>query len=227
MMQAARRKAAEEIWLTLAELFKYPEDDFLNQLLDGSVDKALHDLFHQAGYDIGEPELKHRASGHADLKHLYACCFLGAIRPYAVPIESVYKVWTTDPSAQVSIAASKGYLMGDSAIHVRHLLEHFGLEIPSEYASMPDHLAILLELAAYFIANRPEADTAIFLADHFDWLDDFQEALVKTDEHDFYSYAVELVKGAVRSEQEQLSSFAPVQENTSDPRQLNRRERHP
>lgn len=209
MAENSRRDAAAEIFTILAELFKYPDEVLLQQIGDGSVDDALENLFAQAGYLLPRPSLQQHAMVHSDLRRMYTSCFLGVEKPCAVPVESVYKVWTTDPSAQIGISSSKGYLMGDSALHILHLLEHFGLEAPSEYAQIPDHLAILLELLAYCLQHRTAEETATFLADHFDWLGDLKAALAQTKEHAFYTYAVDLVRAAASAAGHQLASPSP------------------
>ena len=80
--------------------------------------------------------------------------------------------------------------MGDSALHIKYLLETLALEIPKEYEGMPDHLTILLEIYAFLNQEgmRQEADD--FLGDHFDWLPALSEALAKVENSDFYLYAV-------------------------------------
>ncbi|UTW68982.1 molecular chaperone TorD family protein [Anaerobacillus sp. HL2] len=75
--------------------------------------------------------------------------FSGIKQPFAPPIESLYKQWTTDPTAQVSIAKNKGYLMGDAALHMKYLYDQYQIEVPEGFSNMPDHLTLQLEFLAF------------------------------------------------------------------------------
>lgn len=198
--EARRKTAAEEIYLILAEFFKFPTAEFYDDIRSGRVDEQLRALFFEAGYVSEEIELRHHVGSFEEMKANYSRCFLGMTRPFALPVESVYKVWTTDPTAQVSIANSKGYLMGDSALHIQHLFQQFQLEVPQEYEKMPDHLTILLELLAVIIRERGIAERTTFIRDHFDWLDDFLEALSPVPGHELYTHVTKTVQRCVDNE---------------------------
>lgn len=68
----------------------------------------------------------------------------GALRP----IESVYKPWTSDPTAELALARSRGWLGGDPAAHLRDLYQAVGITTPRALAHAPDHLALELEFMA-------------------------------------------------------------------------------
>ena len=63
-------------------------------------------------------------------------------------VESTYKPWTTDKGCGMVFAASKGLVMGDSALHMREIYRLASLEVPEQFRSMPDHLVLELEFLA-------------------------------------------------------------------------------
>jgi len=202
-----RQELAEEIFLILAEFFKYPTEDFYNNILSGDVDKQLKAFFEAVDYKLKPPQFSFWVSDFKGLRAEYSSSFLGITAPFAVPVESVYKVWTNDPSFQIPIANSKGHVMGDSALHILHLFEHFQLQIPEEYREMPDHLTILLELYAFMIKERPLQECKVFLKDHFDWLDDFEEVLSNISECKFYLYVLDVLKKVIKEEEKYLEKI--------------------
>jgi len=199
-----REQAVAEIFLILAEFYKYPTESFYNQIASGDVDKYLIALSENAGYQLEFIQFSSQIESCKKLQGEYSRSFLGITSPFAMPVESVYKVWTTNPSAQVPIANSKGYVMGDSALHILHLFEHFQLEVPEEYALTPDHLTILLELYAFLSKERSPNECSIFLKEHFDWLEDFQKELSKVQNITFYLYVIEVLREVIRQEQQCL-----------------------
>ena len=75
---------------------------------------------------------------------------------------------------------------------------------------MPDHLLLLLELLSFLLENRPTAEAALFLRQHFDWLDSFAEALKAIDTENpaddlakrFYQLALFRLKQSVQCQME-------------------------
>jgi len=195
-----RKEALEEIYVILAEFYKYPTERFFDEVADGSIEDRLKELFKKAEYNYSNIFLKGQLANFQEMKKCYMHCFLGATNPYAPPIESVYKVWTTDPSVDMAMAKNKGYLFGDAALHVRHLFEHYRLEIPVEFSKMPDHLTLLLEFLSFMIASSSDSEVKQYLNDHFDWLDDFKKELSKVENSSFYLDITEIVIQAVRDE---------------------------
>lgn len=197
--------AKEEIYLILAEFYKNPNEDFYLQFNNGSIDKRLKELFTIADYGFpSTPSFKNRFIDYVSFKQSYTCCFSGVTKPYALPIESVYKVWTTDPESEM--LNSKGYIFGDSALHIKYLFNYFQLEIPNEYSSMPDHLTLLLEFLAFLIKNRTSTEVKQFITDHFDWLEDFKKELSVIDNSSFFINVTELVIYVTQNELTSIST---------------------
>jgi TorA maturation chaperone TorD len=199
-VEAERRKAAAAVFQILAECFKRPQEQFVTQLRTGQVDQELRNLTVLAGYTVESIDFACLAKELSLMAADYDRCLAGIFPPFVLPVESLYKRWTEDPSAQVAIASSKGYLWGDSALHIQYLLVELQLKIPEEYAQMPDHLALLLELLAYMLTMRPRAECQDFLTDHFDWLTDLAEAVRQFPGHKFFSYALDMTQAAIQSE---------------------------
>ena len=162
-----------EVFLLLSEAFKQPSDQFVveqNKLVQ-FLDKAMQELNYSlprelyADWPTLLPDLPSATAA-------YRQSFLFPVHSRVVPVESVFRRWTTDASAEVPFAAEKGLLLSDYALHMRDLYETFGINIPADYESMPDHLCLELEFAALLLEHNEEAKHGIFLAEHLNWLDD-------------------------------------------------------
>lgn len=204
---AIRKEAKEEIYLILAEFYKFPTEEFYLELSNNLTVNRLRELFKLIGFDYKWINmLKCEFSGFNELKASYINCFLGINQNGALPIESIYKVWTSDPGIEMAIGTEKGYLFGDSALHMLHLYEKFQLSIPEEYRNIPDHLTLLLEFLAFLIRDYQEKDVHQLLIDHFDWLDDFNLELKKTDNSSFFVKVTELLIALVNFERNRLET---------------------
>ena len=201
-----RAEAIEEIYLILAEFYKFPTEEFYQEIIAGGIDQRLQELWRLAGYRSYEVELTKYVDQFPEMKQSYMQCFMGVTKPYAPPVESVYKVWTTDPSAELSIASSKGYFMGDAALHIRYLFEQFQISIPEEYKNMPDHLTLLLEFLSYLLREDRKEFAKQFIIDHFDWLDEFMQELKQLEQSSLFVEVTALVKLAVEDELKQLET---------------------
>lgn len=85
-------------------------------------------------------------------------------------VESVYKPWTLDESAEVPFKAETGWLGGDAAAHMQDLINRLGVELPLEVRGMPDHIAVEMEVMSLLAEGADPDAQAIFLAQHLDWL---------------------------------------------------------
>jgi putative dimethyl sulfoxide reductase chaperone len=180
-----KKTECADVFIVLADLYKQPTREIWHEIqqqdllkkLEGSVNE-----FFSIDFSIEEvlPE------NYEEFAELYMTSIGSTQKEAALPIESLYKQWTLDETCTLPFARDKGYILGDSALHINYLLEKLKIEIPNELQGMPDHLAILLELLAYFIEHAPESSTAEFLDDHFDWLDEFESQLSKVSVHPFY-----------------------------------------
>lgn len=95
----------------------------------------------------------------------------------ALPVESLYKPWSTAPGN--AFGAQRGLYLGDSAQHIQAVCAALELDVPERYAAMPDHLSLLLDLLALFVESGNAQAAADLAADHFDWLGDYDVALAR------------------------------------------------
>lgn len=112
--------------------------------------------------------------------------FTGGLPESALPIESLYV------PASVCGAADQEYLR-EPALYLRDLMASLGLEVPSDFASCPDHLSIELEMAAFLYAENP-AGARDFLAHRFAWLPAYAARLKSINaDASFYVAAIEVL----------------------------------
>ena len=213
---SANNPAAAELFGLLSAFWQPPDELFWHNLADGSVDAELANFSQLAGFSPLSPSrtsFQHTLPTLDALKLFYLRCFIGIGKQSSLPVESIYKKWTEDPTARLPIAGSTGYLMGDPALHAKYLLDHYQLQVPPDYRMMPDHLLLLLELLAYLLENRPPEESRTFLNQHFDWLDSFGkavEAIAADDSEDskakqFYQLALQTLIQAVQCQSEKYA----------------------
>lgn len=95
----------------------------------------------------------------------------------ALPVESLYKPWTSAPGSQ--FGGARGLYLGDPARHVQALYDALQVEVPERFAAMPDHLSLLVELLSLYVEAGNAETAQQFARDHFDWLDAYDDALAK------------------------------------------------
>ncbi|MDI6725347.1 MAG: molecular chaperone TorD family protein [Smithellaceae bacterium] len=85
-------------------------------------------------------------------------------------VESVYKPWTLDRSAELPFMSEAGWLGGDAASHLRDMMGELGIELSPEIQATPDHLSVELEIISLLVEEADPDAQATFLAQHLDWL---------------------------------------------------------
>lgn len=198
-----------EIFRILSEFYKFPEIGFYEALQQREIWCELAEAMQKHGFssDVFDELQEHiMFASYEDMKRAYCLTFISIGRTAAVPVESVYKVWTTDRSSGMSFADSKGYLMGDSALHVRYMLERLQIELPEELSKQPDHISVLLELLGYFVDQRGVQETRQFLRDHFDWLADFKAQIQQVHGHKLYLHITQVIIDIVEALQQTMAA---------------------
>lgn len=189
----------KEIYLTLAEFLKEPSDMHYNLLTSGEFDKLMQRLFSKVNYQYPNQLIfASQFSNKSELKEAYLNCISGHVKSTTLPVESYFKSWTTDKESDMYNL--KGYLLGDSAEHIKYLFEHYNLELPAEFLNMPDHLILLLEFLSFLIEKRTDKEILQFIRDHFDWLPELQQSLSKLTNCLFYQDLITLTIKATASE---------------------------
>ncbi|NLC77978.1 MAG: dehydrogenase [Clostridia bacterium] len=210
-MQLNQLQSLKQLCLALAEFYRFPDEQFYQELISGEWTEMIGELGQKAGLTGRKPRLSFDLTFSA-LKQEYIRSFIGVGEPAAPPVESIYKVWTADPSAQVVFARQKGYLMGDSALHIRYLLESLGLELPAELAYQPDHLAVLLELLVFFLETPEPNQVVQYLEDHFDWLPDFYDRLSEIKANELYLEVTSLLMECLQQMTVLLQGLSSIEE---------------
>ncbi len=121
-------------------------------------------------------------------------------------VESFYKPWTQDPLCPLPFAKEKGYLMGDSALHLMALYQHCGLEVSNPFQGMPDHLVLELEFLSFLYSHGTDQEIHYVIRDHFDWIPLLKEECEKANAHPFYLKNIEILQLFLKAEMERLES---------------------
>lgn len=187
----------------LAELLQEPTDNLVGEL--PAMVRYLHEAFSALDYPV--PLLAYNdwpklAGDREALTRAYNQSFVFPPESRVVPVESVYRQWTGDSSAQVPFAKEKGYLMSDAALHMKALYEGYGLELPPDFGATPDHLGLELEFACFLLEKESAERQAIFWQEHLDWVDELSEEAEKTGIPLFYRQVLKVIADFLRADRE-------------------------
>lgn len=180
------KHSLQEILLIIAKFYKYPDELFFKSLQSGAVGKRWKEHLTELNFNKKDLNLKHQFNSLEHMKTIYQRCFIGPSMPFYPPIESLYKVWTDDPTANSAIANKTGYLLGDPAIHMAYLYHQYNLEVPEQYKNMPDHLGLQVEFLTFLMDHCTSKQLELFIDDHFDWLLTFKNKLKLVKGSEFY-----------------------------------------
>ncbi len=139
-----------------------------------------------------------------DLKEEHRRLFSDTGKERISLVESYYKPWTQDPRCSLPFAKEKGFLMGDSAIHLSTLFQHCGLEVAEPFKGMPDHIIIELEFLSYLYQEAGEEEIKRFIKDHLDWIPFLKESFEKVHAHPFYISLIEILDFFINQEKGRL-----------------------
>lgn len=134
--------------------------------------------------------------------------FTGGLPESALPIESLYTVWSSSPSAETPFSHAKGFYFGDAAQYMSSLVEALGLQVPEMFSGCPDHLALQLDLIAVMLRSGRADEARMFLVERFDWLTAYRLRLLSLgDDAWFYRALVDVLLG-IRAQQSPLEESA-------------------
>jgi len=177
----------------LSSLFCPPDQGMVEQLNQGH----LHAFF--KSYVQCPPQILLR-----DLKEEHHRLFSDTGDERISLVESFYKPWTQDPHCSLPFAKEKGFLMGDSAIHLSTLFQHCGLEVAGPFKGMPDHILIELEFLSYLYQEAGDEEIKSFIKDHLDWIPFLKESVEKAHAHPFYISLIEILDLFINQEKGRL-----------------------
>ncbi len=194
-------KRKKEQFCALAAIFLAPPDEQMMKMIEKMGQGGFHSLNEEDLRKWGaDPAFLVEFSPsrspedflpvlQAEYERLFACWQGKKISL----VESTYKPWTNDSSCPLTFAATKGFIMGDWAFHMREMFHQLGLEVPDEFLSTPDHLVLELEFLSllYRSANREQIQK--FIDDHLDWLGDLKDRVDRAQPHPFYRKVIELI----------------------------------
>ena len=139
-----------------------------------------------------------------DIKEEYYRLFSDTGEERISLVESFYKPWTQDPHCSLPFAKEKGFLMGDSAIHLSALFQHCGLEVEDPFKGMPDHILIELEFLSYLYQEAGDEEIKRFIEDHLDWIPSLKESFERAQAHPFYMSLIEILDRFIKQEKRRL-----------------------
>ena len=187
-----RNSLRREIYLLLSEAFKQPTAAFVAE--QPAIARFLEQSLQELNYPLPRKLYEDWPALLPDLSTAtasYRQSFVFPVHSRVLPVESVYRRWTSDASAEVPFAAEKGLLLSDHALHMKDLYETFGITIPEEYESMPDHLCLELEFAALLLEHDAETKYGVFIAEHLNWLADL---VAEAEQKELPDYYLQLIK---------------------------------
>lgn len=182
-----------EVYLLLSEAYKQPNAQFIADQPD--IFNFLSQAFRELDYNLPSTlyaDWPTMANNVITLADQYRQSFIFPIQSRIVPVESIYRQWTNDKTAEVSFAKEKGLLMSDHAMHMNSLYDACGITIPTEYHSMPDHVCLELEFAAFLLEQQETERYMIFINEHLNWLNELAEDAESQGIPDFYRNVVKL-----------------------------------
>jgi TorA maturation chaperone TorD len=196
----------EGLCATMAVLFFPPEVEGIEQVRQES--SLLRDCLESWG---GDPALLSalKAGGDAEpfcreLRGEYERLFDGKGGEFISLVESCHKPWTREADCHLSFAREEGFLMGDCAVHLAHIFQQLGLEVPGPFRACPDHLALELEFLSLLYRKATDREVKQFMKDHLDWVSFLKKELIRFHPHPFYLSAAELLDGFLSHEKNRL-----------------------
>jgi TorA maturation chaperone TorD len=192
----------------MSSLFAPLDQEMIEQVAQGKLFSYLKNYISSWGGDMEMLRGFHaKASPEINLMNLkeeYDRLFsdIGAERISLA--ESFYKPWTMDPRCTLSFATDKGFLMGDSAIHLSAIYGECGLELEPSFKGMPDHLVIELEFLSYLYQGGDNKVIRTFIKNHLDWIPSLKKELDRSHPHPFYASALEILDLFLQKEIERL-----------------------
>jgi TorA maturation chaperone TorD len=192
----------------LASLFCPPDQELVKQIQQRTLYSFFEKYIQSWGEEKGllkgffiEGDFENLLE---DLKNEYSRLFSGLNQEGISLVESYYKPWTQDPHCFLSFAKEKGFLMGDSAIHLLAIFQQCGLEVAEEFKGRPDHIVMELEFLSYLYRWTSDREVKRFIEDHLDWIPLLKEEFKRFHPHPFYNCLLEVLDLFLSMERKRL-----------------------
>ena len=192
----------------LSSLFCLPDQGIVEQLGEGHLHAFLKSYIQSWE---GETEILKGFLTQSfpqlflkDLKEEYHRLFSDTGNERISLVESFYKPWTRDPHCSLPFATEKGFLMGDSAVHLSALFQQSGMEVAEPFKGMPDHMVIELEFLSHLYQEAGDREIKSFIEDHLDWIPSLRESIENGHAHPFYISLIEVLDLFVDLEKKRL-----------------------
>lgn len=104
--------------------------------------------------------------------------FTGGLPASALPIESLYTVWASDPRRS-PFSEIKPMHRSDAALYMSDLLAALGLEPSDDYELAPDHISLELATVAALLQDGMVEQARSFLVERFAWLTAYRSRLLE------------------------------------------------
>jgi TorA maturation chaperone TorD len=201
----------------LSSLFCPPDEAVMEQVNQGHLYGLFKDVVHSWGEEIEilkgfltqrPPQLFLK-----DLKEEYHRLFSETGSEKISLVESFYKPWTQDPHCSLPFATEKGFLMGDSAVHLLAIYRQCGLEVAEPFNGMPDHIIIELEFLSSLYERASDREIKRFLEDHLDWIPLIKEICKRAHVHPFYRSLIYILDLFINMERKRLKKESDGEEN--------------
>jgi TorA maturation chaperone TorD len=198
----------ETISRLMASLLCPPDQETVRQIHEGSLHAFLQRVVRSCEGDSGllngflmdgDPGILLK-----DLGEEYSRLFSELNEEGISLVESFYKPWTLDPHCTLPFASERGFLMGDSALHLLEIYHQCGLEAADGWKGAPDHLVLELEFLSTLYRCATDLEVKQFIKDHLDWIPLLKEEIDRSDPHPFYRSALKVLDLFLGQERKRL-----------------------
>ncbi len=194
---------------TLAWLLTEPDEEMVESLRRGEIYRILSDYFESRSARLSflKEFLPKEDQGDLlqEMTEEYQRLFQDQKSNDLWWVESVHKLWTNDPECRLSIAREKGYVMGDSALHMIDLYRAFDLAAPERFSGLPDHIVLELEFLGFLIEQGSEDFVHGFMRDHLNWVPEMVKRGEEYQPSPFYRSVFEAIEVFVDSEMKEVN----------------------
>ncbi len=194
----------EAISQLLASLFCPPDQEMMRQIYGEAFRSFLGRCVRDSGLLKGFLTEDDPGTLLKDLGEEYSRLFSELNEESISLVESFYKPWTLDPHCTLPFASQRGFLMGDSALHLLEIYRQCGLEAADEWKGAPDHLVLELEFLSTLYRRATDREVEQFIKDHLDWIPLLKEEMDRSGPHPFYRSALEVLDLFLGQERKRL-----------------------